>query len=31
VNSIRDFGLKTVEPQSWLFIDGCTNFGATSR
>jgi len=27
VNSIRDFGLKTVEPQSWLFIDGCTNFG----
>src|SRR5207302_3896617 len=27
VNSIRDFGLDAVEPQSWLFIDGCTNFG----
>src|SRR2546425_2673116 len=27
VNSIRDFGLQGVEPQSWLFIDGCTNFG----
>src|SRR5204862_7607571 len=27
VNSIRDFGLQAVEPQSWLFIDGCTSFG----
>jgi hypothetical protein len=28
VNSIRDFGVDQVEPQSWLYFDGCTNFGA---
>src|SRR5206468_4106865 len=27
VNSIRDFGVQGVEPASWLYIDGCTNFG----
>src|SRR5439155_965317 len=27
VNSIRDFGVRGVEPASWLYIDGCTNFG----
>src|SRR5206468_1741396 len=27
VNSIRDFGVHGVEPASWLYIDGCTNFG----
>src|SRR5436190_7674420 len=28
VNSIRDFGFSGVEPASWLYFDGCTNFGA---
>ena len=27
VNSIRDFGVTGVEPASWLYINGCTNFG----
>src|SRR5690242_17944739 len=28
VNSIRDFGFSGVEPKSWLYFNGCTNFGA---
>src|SRR5439155_617973 len=27
VNPLPDFGLDRVEPQSWLFIGGCPNFG----
>ncbi len=27
INAIADFGVQGVEPQSWLYLDGCTNFG----
>jgi hypothetical protein len=27
INAIADFGVPGVEPQSWLFLNGCTNFG----
>jgi len=27
INAIADFGVPGIEPQSWLYLDGCTNFG----
>src|SRR4029077_7974971 len=28
VNAISDFGVPGVTPNSWLYLNGCTNFGA---
>jgi hypothetical protein len=28
VNAIADFGVPGIQPASWLFLNGCTNFGA---
>jgi hypothetical protein len=28
VNAIADFGVPGAAPQSWLYLNGCTNFGA---
>jgi hypothetical protein len=28
VNAIADFGVPGILPQSWLYLNGCTNFGA---
>jgi hypothetical protein len=28
VNAIADFGVPAIQPASWLYLNGCTNFGA---